>query len=81
MTHLMKLHRHGALYYKKDSFPGCETVQVTASIMDSLRADVEKRFVIGPTVEREFWEKERADMAIYRGPCMSTFIAMTKPGN
>ncbi|KAF2433867.1 phosphotransferase family protein [Tothia fuscella] len=69
------LNRHGALYYKKDSFPGCETAQVTASIMDSLRADVEKRFVIGPTVEREFWEKQRADMAIDRGPSMERWGA------
>lgn len=77
MTHLIKVHRHGALYYKKDSFPGCETAQVTASIMDSLRADVEKRFVIGPTVEREFWEKQRADMAIDHGSCKLTSIAMS----
>jgi hypothetical protein len=77
VTYLIKVHRYGALYYKKDSFPGCETAQVTASIMDSLRADVEKRFVIGPTVEREFWEKQRADMAIDRGPCKLTSIAMS----
>ncbi|KAF2476201.1 kinase-like protein [Lindgomyces ingoldianus] len=64
------LNRHGALYYKKDSFPGCETAQVTASVMESLRTDVAKRFVIGPTVEREFWENQRANMAIDRGPCM-----------
>ncbi|KAF2463332.1 uncharacterized protein BDR25DRAFT_329731 [Lindgomyces ingoldianus] len=65
------LNRHGALYYKKDSFPGCETAQVTASVMENLRTDVAKRFVIGPTVEREFWEKQRANMAIDRGPWTS----------
>lgn len=76
MTLLMRLCRHGALYYKKDSFLGCETAQVTAGVVDGLRTDVAERFVIGPTVEREFWEKQRADMAIDRGPCMSTSVTM-----
>ncbi|KAF1918902.1 kinase-like domain-containing protein [Ampelomyces quisqualis] len=52
----------------KDSFPGCETAQITGNVMDSLAADVANRFVIGPTVERAFWEKQRAVMAVDRGP-------------
>ena len=75
-TLLMKLRRHGALYYKEDSFPRCETTQVTASVRESLRTDVAKRFVIGPTVEREFWEKQRANIAIDRRPCMSASVMM-----
>ncbi|KAH5628153.1 hypothetical protein HBI51_212280 [Parastagonospora nodorum] len=62
------LNRHGALYHRKDSFPGCETAEITGNIMDSFKADVANRFVIGPTVDRAFWEKQRAAMAVDRGP-------------
>ncbi|KAJ8111744.1 hypothetical protein OPT61_g5732 [Boeremia exigua] len=63
------LNRHGALYYRKDGFPGRVAAEVTGDIAESLKADVANRFVVGPTVERAFWEKERAVMDVDRGPC------------
>lgn len=35
----------------------------------SLREEVAKRFSIGPVVDMAFWEKERLQMDIDRGPC------------
>lgn len=32
---------------------------------------MEERFVIGPVADRDFWARERASMAIDRGPCRS----------
>ncbi|KAH7397037.1 kinase-like domain-containing protein [Phaeosphaeria sp. MPI-PUGE-AT-0046c] len=55
---------------RADNFPGCETAQISGNIPDSLKADVANRFVIGPTVERVFWEKQRAEMAVDRGPSL-----------
>lgn len=34
-----------------------------------LKKDVEKRFTIGPVVDRDFWNGKRASIAIDRGPC------------
>ncbi|KAI9733948.1 MAG: Phosphotransferase enzyme [Cirrosporium novae-zelandiae] len=58
----------GAIYYASDCFEGCERAEVTSDTPMSVKEDVKNRFVIGPTVEREFWEKERSGMDINRGP-------------
>ncbi len=40
-----------------------------------LKRVVEERFVIGPVVDRHFWNGKRASMAIDRGPCKSNMFA------
>ncbi|CEJ62815.1 hypothetical protein PMG11_11302 [Penicillium brasilianum] len=47
---------YGSLYFSSDKVDG---------------ARVSKRFTIGPTVERDFWKKERGTMDISRGPWAS----------
>jgi len=34
-----------------------------------LKRVVEERFIIGPVVDRDFWNGKRASIAIDRGPC------------
>ncbi|CZS93857.1 probable FMP29 Found in Mitochondrial Proteome [Rhynchosporium graminicola] len=60
--------RYGNLYFASDAFPGCEAAQVVGDISAQLKGDVEKRFTIGPVVDRDFWNGKRASMAIDRGP-------------
>lgn len=49
--------------------PSCSPAEVEVDVSEATMEDVRHRFVIGPTVEREFWEDERAQMALDRGPC------------
>ncbi|KAF1961603.1 hypothetical protein CC80DRAFT_400961 [Byssothecium circinans] len=63
--------RYGNLYFAKDAFLGCEKAQVVGEIPQSLKEEVENRFVIGPVVDRGFWHRERAVMDIDRGPWKS----------
>lgn len=63
--------RYSNLYFSEDAFPGCEEAEVEGCISQSVRAGIEKRYVIRPVVERHFWTGERASMEIDRGPCES----------
>lgn len=63
------MYSYGNLYFAKDAFPGCYKVEVTTEVPEELKRDVQSRFVIGPVVDRDFWECERAAMDIDRGPC------------
>jgi hypothetical protein len=45
---------HGSLYYK-DAYPDGK--------------ELTGKFVIGPTTERSFWENEKHELNIDRGPC------------
>ncbi|KAH7370626.1 kinase-like domain-containing protein [Rhexocercosporidium sp. MPI-PUGE-AT-0058] len=60
--------RYGNIYFASDAFPGCEAAKVVGDISAEVKGDVEKRFTIGPVVDRDFWNGERASMAIDRGP-------------
>ncbi|KAL2076086.1 hypothetical protein VTL71DRAFT_1029 [Oculimacula yallundae] len=60
--------RYGNIYFASDAFPGCEPAKVVGDISAQLKEDVEKRFSIGPVVDRDFWDGKRASMAIDRGP-------------
>ncbi|KMP06014.1 hypothetical protein CIRG_05695 [Coccidioides immitis RMSCC 2394] len=61
----------GSLYFAEDSFPGCEAAEVSSDVPIDLKDDVRRRFVIGPTALREFWENERSQLSIDRGPWKS----------
>ncbi|TVY81629.1 Altered inheritance of mitochondria protein, partial [Lachnellula suecica] len=72
--------RYGNIYFASDAFPGCEAAKVVGDISAHLKGVVEKRFSIGPVVDRDFWNGKRASMAIDRGPwdspqCYLTAIA------
>ncbi|KAI9663120.1 MAG: Phosphotransferase enzyme [Bathelium mastoideum] len=60
--------RYGNLYFATDAFPGCEKAGIAGDYPQSLKKEVENRFVIGPVVDRDFWHRERASMDIDRGP-------------
>ena len=60
--------RHGAIFYAED-MPNCAPAEIRGEVSLAVKEDVRRRFVVGPTVEREFWEDERAQMALDRGPC------------
>lgn len=61
--------RHGNIYFAKDSFPGCEKIEVSGDISDTLKKEVEERFTIGPVVEHVFWRRDQTSMPMERGPC------------
>ncbi|EGC46551.1 phosphotransferase enzyme family protein [Histoplasma capsulatum var. duboisii H88] len=61
----------GSLYFTCDSFPGCEAAEVLGDVPTTIKEDIKRRFVIGPTAIREFWEKERSLLTIDRGPWKS----------
>jgi hypothetical protein len=65
--------RLGSLYFTESGIPRCEPAIITdgpPEVSDHIRS----RFCIGPTVQREFWEKERSQMHEYQGPCMLTSL-------
>src|SRR6186713_748607 len=55
---------YGSIYYASDSFEGCEKASIAGDISGALRKDIEARFVIGPTTEREFWSRGQQRMNI-----------------
>ena len=67
--------RYGNLYYATDAFPGCENVEINGNILQSERAEAERRFVIGPVVDTTFWDQGRAGMDVDRGPCELNLLA------
>ncbi|KAK0109425.1 Phosphotransferase enzyme [Cadophora gregata] len=59
--------RYGSIYFASDAFPGCEPANVVGDIPADMKEIVQRRFVIGPVVDRDYWNGERAFMAIDRG--------------
>lgn len=43
-------------------------------VSPDLKRDAEARFTIGPLANREFWDEERASLAIDRGTCKSKIL-------
>ncbi|KAI1178169.1 kinase-like domain-containing protein [Nemania sp. FL0916] len=60
--------RFGSLYFAQHGFPGCIKAQIEGNYTSSTKAKVENRFAIGPMADDDFWEDERKDMSIDRGP-------------
>lgn len=61
--------RYGNLYLANDSFPGCQKAELVGDVSKSVKDQVQNRFVVGPVVDAEFWNQERASMDVDRGPC------------
>jgi hypothetical protein len=55
------------LYFKNSGISGCEPAIVTSGPQDVV-GHIETTYCIGPITRREFWEKQRSDMA-HHGPC------------
>ncbi|KAF1843821.1 uncharacterized protein K460DRAFT_286920 [Cucurbitaria berberidis CBS 394.84] len=63
----ISLDRFGAVFYAKD-MPNYAPTEIRGQVSPAVKEDVRHRFVVGPSVEREFWEDGRAQMALDRGP-------------
>lgn len=61
---------YGNIYFASDAVKGAVPADIVNDAPVELKENVSKRFTIGPSVEREFWSKERSAMDIDRGPCM-----------
>ncbi|KAH7386943.1 kinase-like domain-containing protein [Phaeosphaeria sp. MPI-PUGE-AT-0046c] len=66
----ISLDRFGAIFYAKD-MPNYDPAEIRGQVSAAVKKDVRRRFVVGPTVEREFWEDERTQIALDRGPWTS----------
>lgn len=60
---------YGSIYFASDTVDGAVPAQITGEAPPELKEQVSKTFTIGPTVHRDFWNKERSKMDIFRGPC------------
>ena len=65
----MNTSSYGNIYFSNDRFPSCQTAEIQGDVPESLKRDVESRFVIGPVLDTDFWDGERKSMDIHRGPC------------
>jgi hypothetical protein len=60
----------GSIYYRESLPPEQQTVTLYAS--DDSKSKANHRWCIGPTADKAFWHKERAELDINRGPCMTS---------
>ncbi|KNG86723.1 hypothetical protein ANOM_005182 [Aspergillus nomiae NRRL 13137] len=65
------LNSYGSLYYASANIKDAVPVDICADVSSELKDKVQRRFVIGPVAERNYWLKERAEMAFDRGPLTS----------
>ncbi|PTU21289.1 hypothetical protein P175DRAFT_0459676 [Aspergillus ochraceoroseus IBT 24754] len=59
---------YGNIYYATEAIQGAVRAEVFGDVTPEVKKTVLNRFVIGPVVERGYWNKERAMMDIDRGP-------------
>lgn len=67
---------YGSIYFANDAVDGAVPAQIISDAPTELKDQVSKKFTIGPTVDRDFWNKERSAMDISRGPCMFYILIM-----
>lgn len=61
-----------SIYFASDAVEGAVPAEITGvDISQELKEKAYRIFTVGPSVERDFWEKERSQMTINRGPCSS----------
>ncbi|KAJ5156966.1 uncharacterized protein N7482_008066 [Penicillium canariense] len=58
----------GSIYFASDAVEGAVPAQVTSEASPELKEKIYEKFSIGPTVDRDFWHKQRSSMDISRGP-------------
>lgn len=57
-----------ASLYQKDTIPSSKSMAALVEVDQGAT----REFVLGPTTERSFWEDEKRELEIDRGPCMTT---------
>ncbi|PWY63891.1 phosphotransferase family protein [Aspergillus heteromorphus CBS 117.55] len=62
------LNNYGSLYFASTNIKGATPVDICADVSSELKDKINRRFVIDPVAERHYWLKERAEMALDRGP-------------
>ncbi|GKZ43943.1 phosphotransferase enzyme [Aspergillus brasiliensis] len=62
------LNCYGSLYYATANIKDAVPAETCAAVTTELRDEIRRRFVIGPVASRGYWNKERATMALDRGP-------------
>ncbi|KAK9853464.1 hypothetical protein MYU51_006597 [Penicillium brevicompactum] len=58
----------GSIYFASDAVESAVPAFLTSEASSELKNQVNKKFSIGPTVDRGFWNKERSSMQISQGP-------------
>jgi hypothetical protein len=61
---------YGSIYFASDAVEGAVPAQITNHVAAELKDYMSKTFAVGPSVDRELWNRERSTMEISRGPCM-----------
>ncbi|EAW11438.1 phosphotransferase family protein [Aspergillus clavatus NRRL 1] len=59
---------YGSIYFASDAVEGAVPAKLTSEAPSELKEHIYKTFSIGPTVDRDFWRRERSSMDISRGP-------------
>ena len=59
---------YGSIYFASDMVKGCVPAKVSTDISPRVKSKVSAQFTIGSLAHGEFWNKERAEMDIDRGP-------------
>ncbi|PWY75793.1 phosphotransferase family protein [Aspergillus eucalypticola CBS 122712] len=62
------LNCYGSLYYATSNIKDAVLAETSGEVPPELRDEIRRRFVIGPVALRDYWNKERAKMALDRGP-------------
>ncbi|EAS36906.3 uncharacterized protein CIMG_12707 [Coccidioides immitis RS] len=64
-----ELNLSGSIYFADNGFAGSKPAEIIRNAPSSIRDLAKNRFVIGPSVHCEFWERQNDEMNIDRGPC------------
>ncbi|KZF23034.1 phosphotransferase family protein [Xylona heveae TC161] len=75
----VSFNRYGSLYYATQNIPGAAMAEVVSDVPEEVKNTVMRRFAIGPVVERDYWNNERATMDIDRGPWKCAQDYVTSP--
>lgn len=70
---------YGSIYFASDAVKGAVPAVITSDAPTDVKEQVSKKFTIGPTVDRDFWKKERSTMDLSRGPCMWLISGHSNP--
>ncbi|GAQ45724.1 hypothetical protein ACLA_024740 [Aspergillus niger] len=62
------LNCYGSLYYATSNIKDAVPAETSGEVTPELRDEIRRRFVIGPVALRDYWNNQRAKMALDRGP-------------
>ncbi|KAF2728298.1 hypothetical protein EJ04DRAFT_546854 [Polyplosphaeria fusca] len=64
----------GPFFFKITGVPEVQPIKITSDLAQEAKNDIERRFSIGPSVQRKLWAKERTNMSKYHGPCTNSTV-------